>query len=137
MKNPVFFLAALLLFGFTFTACQKDQNTLEDQVAGHWQSIRVEANHKDLSSTYTYDLLLQQSKTFTLTLDFKTSLSGQSVTQVSNGSWTTDDSAKTLLMTNNETNAEAVYTVSEISPLSMTLETTVNGSTTKIQLEKK
>ena len=61
MKNAVLNLAAFLLLASAFVACKKEK-TFKDELVGHWLSSNVTIDGADASTTYTFDLNLEDSR---------------------------------------------------------------------------
>lgn len=137
MKNPVFSLFALLLLGFTFTSCKKDNSVLEEQLNGHWSSLTVRIDNTDQSKFYSYDLFIQADKTFSLTLNYTPSQLTGAITQATEGGWAADADEQTITLTNNETNVSTVYKVKSIDESSMIVKNSDNNKETEITFVKK
>jgi hypothetical protein len=120
MKNVVLNLAAFVLFSSAFVACKKDEPTFQKDLVGHWLSTQVTVGGVDVTSSYTFDLTLEQSLEFSLDVTTVVPLTGQ-MTQSFGGDWTEDETKQDVTL-NYSDGAKKTWDIISISASSMTAE---------------
>ncbi len=133
MKNAVLNLAAFLLLASAFVACKKEK-TFKDELVGHWLSAQVTVGGIDVTSSYAFDLNLEQSHEFSLDVTTTVPLAGKS-TQSFSGDWSEDEAKQdvTLLYSNGD---QKTWDIIAISETSMTAELIENNTKYQVKFER-
>jgi len=133
MKNAVLNLAAFLLLASAFVACKKEK-TFKDELVGHWLSTNVTIDGADVSSTYTFDLNLEDSREFSLILTRTVPLTEKFI-QLFNGDWVEDHSKQDITL--NYTDGEQkTWDIVAISESNMTAELIENNTRYQVVFER-
>jgi hypothetical protein len=113
MKNAILNLAAFLMLASAFVACKKEI-TFKDQLVGHWQSVQVTVGGTDATTSYAFDLHLENSLEFDLDVTTIVPFTG-TVKQSYSGDWEEDEAKKdvTLRYSNGDEKTWDIISVSE------------------------
>lgn len=133
MKNAVLNLAAFLLLASAFVACKKDK-TFKDQLVGHWQSTQVIVADVDVTTSYSFDLNLEESKEFDLDVTTVVPLTG-TVTQSYSGDWDDDESKQDVTL-NYSNGDKKTWDVTAISETKMTAEIIESNVRYQVKFER-
>jgi len=134
MKNAVLNLAAFLLLTSAFVSCKKEES-FKDELVGHWLSSKVTIAGVDNTSSYTFDLTLEESKEFSLDVTTIVPLTGKS-TQTFSGDWNEDESKQdiTLQYTDGE---QKTWDIVALSDTRLTAELIENNTRYQVIFERK
>ncbi len=133
MKNAVLNLAAFLLLASAFVACKKEK-TFKDELVGHWLSTNVTIDGADASTTYTFDLNLEDSREFSLILTRTVPLTEKFI-QLYNGDWVEDHSKQDVTL-NYTDGDQKTWDIVAISETSMTAELIENSTRYQVVFER-
>jgi hypothetical protein len=115
MKNVVLSFAALFLLTTALTSCKKEK-TFQDELVGRWLSVQVTTGGVDQTSSYSYDLNLEESQEFSLDVTTTVPFTGK-VIQTFSGDWTEDQTKQdvTLNYTDGDKKTWDIVALSETS----------------------
>ncbi|MFN0175625.1 MAG: hypothetical protein ACKVU0_13320 [Saprospiraceae bacterium] len=133
MKNAVLNLTAFLLLASALFACKKEK-TFKDELVGHWLSSNVTINEVDVSSSYTFDLNLEDSREFILILTRTVPLT-EKIIQLYNGEWLEDHSKQDVTL-NYTDGDQKTWDIIAISETSMTAELIENNTRYQVVFER-
>lgn len=129
MKNAAFGLLAILLVALSFTACKKE-DSFEEKLVGQWRSSKVTYDNSNASGLFTFQLKMEASREFDLTL---TTITG---TQASTGSWQPNQSTEEVTLVNDGDGATTKYDITQLNEARMTAETLYQGKRLVIVFDK-
>lgn len=133
--------AAMMLFvltAFSFTACKKDKDTLQEQLVGNWKSISMKINGIDYSSLIKMDIILKADGTGTQTVQIDDPETGEQVTETSGGNWVVNENKKEVTFTSNDSPGEAqVWKIKAVEDDSFSMTATDDELLLEIEFERK
>lgn len=129
MKNAAFGLLAILLVALSFTACKKE-DSFEEKLVGQWRSSKVTYDNSNASGLFTFQLKMEASREFDLTL---TTITG---TQASTGSWQPNQSTEEVTLVNDGDGVTTKYDITQLNEVRMTAETLYQGKRLVIVFDK-
>jgi len=133
MKNAVLNLAAFLLLTSAFVACEKEK-TFRDELVGHWVSAQVTVGGVDVTTSYAFDLNLEQSKEFSLDVTTTVPLAGKS-TQSFSGDWSEDQTKQDVTL-NYSNGDQKTWDIVAISETTLTAELIENNTRYQVKFGK-
>ncbi len=120
MKNAAFGLSAILFVALSFTACKKDdQKAFDEQISATWASQSVKVDDTNVSSVYTFNIVLRADHTFTLKTSTINPLTQHTTTDTNTGNWAADESAQTVTLNFDNAPTQS-WTISHLTETGMT-----------------
>ena len=124
MKNAAFGLYAILLVSLSFTACKKDvQKAFDDEISSTWASQSVKVDASDVSSVYTFNIVLREDHTFTLKTTTRNPFTQATATNTNTGNWSSDEATQAVTL-NFDNAPTQTWKISNLSASGMTAQYT-------------